>query len=107
MFHQLKYKISAYFVALIIVAMAVVIVSVTLLVGRDISDVIQVRFDEAQKLLEQQLSNEARILTVQGKVASTAPRMVAAASTKDHETVLDSAQRFRSQIDSEIFYGDR
>ena len=103
MFHRLNYKISAYFVALIIVAMAVVMISVTLLVSRDISDVIQHRFNEAQLLLEQQLSHEARLLTALGNVASTAPRLVAAASTKDHETVLDIAQRFQNQFDSELF----
>ncbi|MFC1608058.1 ATP-binding protein [Candidatus Latescibacterota bacterium] len=103
MFHRLSYRISAYFVALMVVVMAVILLITTVLVSRNINKVIETRFNETRILLGQQLDNETRVLTTNGRVLSRAPRLVAAASTGDHETVLDFATTFHDQVESEIF----
>jgi signal transduction histidine kinase len=103
MFNRLRYKITANFVALIFVLMVVVMVIVNLLVSNNTNSVIELRFNEARLLLDQQLRNNAEVLTKMGLVFSRAPRLLAAVSTGDHGTVLDRAQGFRDQVGSELF----
>jgi len=102
LFPRLRFRIAAYFAVLIVVLMAVVLFTVNLLVGRNTSSVIQLRFNEASLLLEQQLANNVRWLTSMGQVASRAPRLVAAVSTADPPTVLDAAESISRQLGSEL-----
>ena len=101
LFRKLRYKLSAYYAILIIAVMAVVLLTVNVLVSRNTNSVIQLRFNEARKLLEQQLENNAERLTQLGLVASSAPRLVAAVSTNDHLTVLDVAESIGRQVGSQ------
>jgi len=102
LFLRLRYRIAAYFAVLIVALMAVVLFTVNLLVGRNTSSVIQLRFNEARLLLEQQQANNVYWLTSLGQVASRAPRLVAAVSTADPPTVLDAAQSIGQQLGSEM-----
>ena len=102
MFRRLRYKIAAYFAALMIVVMALVLLVVNILVGRNADSVIELRFNEARLLFQQQLSNDARYLTGMGLVVSRAPRLLAAVGTGDHATVLDAAEALRNQVKSEL-----
>ena len=102
MFRRLRYKIAAYFAALMVGVMALVLLVVNVLVGRNADSVIKLRFDEARLLFQQQLDNDARYLTDMGLVVSRAPRLLAAVATGDHATVLDAAGSLREQVKSEL-----
>ncbi|MBW7997626.1 MAG: HAMP domain-containing protein [Candidatus Glassbacteria bacterium] len=103
MFNKLRYRIAAYFAALMLVVMALVLVVVNVLISTHTNSVIELRFKEASDLFEQQLKSETRRLTTFGQVISRAPRLLAAAATGDHQTVLDLSQTLQSQVESELF----
>ncbi len=103
MFSRLSHKIYAYFVLLNLVINVFVLVVVNSMIERHTDSTFQRRFDETVLLLEQQLKSQADALTAQGLVLSRAPRLLAAVSTEDHETILDIAQIFREQVKSNLF----
>ncbi|MFC1693200.1 ATP-binding protein [Candidatus Latescibacterota bacterium] len=103
MFSRLSHKIYAYFVVLNLVINVFVLVVVNSMIVRHTESAFQLRFNETALLLEQQLKNQADALTAQGLVLSRAPRLLAAVSTGDHETILDIAQIFREQVKSNLF----
>jgi len=101
LFRRLRYKITAYFAALMVVVMALVLLVVNVLVSRNTNTVIEQRFNEARRLFERQLQGGIDRLTSFGMVVSRDPRLTAATSTGDHLTVLDLAATLQSQVKSD------
>ncbi|HLA41177.1 MAG TPA: cache domain-containing protein, partial [Candidatus Glassbacteria bacterium] len=101
MFRKLRYKITAYFAALMIVVMALVLLVVNVLVSRNASSVIEQRFNEARLLFDRQLQSGIDRLTAFGLVISRDPRLTAATSTGDRAPVFDLAETLQSQVRSD------
>jgi len=81
----------------------VVVLITFFMVRQNTAAIFESRFHEAELLLSQQFENRSEVLAAQGEVQSRAPRLLAAVSTGDHNTVLDAAQGFRDQIGSELY----